>query len=197
MKKYRFRKQNYASWTVILIFLLVALIFVNIGYSLWSTKLDVFGNVRLELNIPNLEITIPITEGERRVNLYDSDGFLFVKDEYSENSLITTLKIMESDNSIQNLRLSFSMKNMSQNDELYVDGKVKLVEQSNISNVASDVYAYLSKGIIETGNADVFNFSADINKEMMDSNIYYKYEISYNIDGVNKNFFYIVNILKN
>ena len=47
MKKYRLKKRNYINWIIVLIFIMIALIFVNIGYSLWSTRLNIFGNVTL------------------------------------------------------------------------------------------------------------------------------------------------------
>lgn len=195
MKKYGLKKHNYINWIIVLIFIMIALIFVNIGYSLWSTRLNIFGNVTLDLNRPHLEVTVPLIEGGRYVNLDDNSCFNFVKDEYNGNSLVTTLRVANAEDSISRLKVSFNMRNLSKNDELYVDGGINLIDYSNNNNVASNVNSYLSKGIIGSGESDVFTFSADINREMMDGSVYYKYEIIYNINGIKKNFYYMINIL--
>lgn len=195
MKKYRLKKRNYINWIIVLIFIMIALIFVNIGYSLWSTRLNILGNVTLDLNRPHLEITIPVAEGGRYISLNDNSGFDFIKDEYNGNSLVTTLRATDTEQALGSLRVSFNMKNLSKNDQLYVDGGINLIDYSNNNNVASNVNGYLSKGIIESGEFDVFTFSADIDKEMMDGSIYYKYEIIYNSNGIKKNFYYMINIL--
>lgn len=195
MKKYRLKKHNYINWIIVLIFIMIALIFVNIGYSLWSTRLNIFGNVTLDLNRPHLEVTVPLIEGGRYINLNDNSGFDFVRDEYNGNSLATTLRVIDIGQALNSLRVSFNMQNFSKNDQVYVDGGINLIDYSNNNNVASNVSGYLSKGIIESGEADTFNFYADINREMMDGSIYYKYEIIYNSNGIKKNFYYTINIL--
>lgn len=195
MKKYRLKKHNYINWIIVLIFIMIALIFVNIGYSLWSTRLNIFGNVTLDLNRPHLEVTVPLIEGGRYINLNDNSGFDFVRDEYNGNSLATTLRVIDIGQALNSLRVSFNMQNFSKNDQVYVDGGINLIDYSNNNNVASNVSGYLSKGIIESGDADTFNFYADINREMMDGSIYYKYEIIYNSNGIKKNFYYTINIL--
>lgn len=195
MKKYRLKKHNYINWIIVLIFIMIALIFVNIGYSLWSTRLNIFGNVTLDLNRPHLEVTVPLIEGGRYINLNDNSGFDFVRDEYNGNSLVTTLRVIDIGQALNSLRVSFNMQNFSKNDQVYVDGGINLIDYSNNNNVASNVSGYLSKGIIESGDADTFNFYADINREMMDGSIYYKYEIIYNSNGIKKNFYYTINIL--
>lgn len=197
MKKYRLKKHNYINWIIVLIFVMIALIFVNIGYSMWSTRLNIFGKVTLDLNRPYLEVTVPVVEGGRYIDFSDGSGFEFVKDEYSGNSLVTTLRATNigERNLTNNLRVSFNMQNLSKNDELYVEGNIKLVDYSNNNGAASNVNYYLSKGIIESGESDDFNFFTDINREMMDGSIYYKYEIIYSINGIKKNFYYTINIL--
>lgn len=69
MKKYKLRKKSYINAIVILIFLLVATGAINIGYSLWSSKLNIFGKVTLDLEVPNLEISILQKENGRYTNI--------------------------------------------------------------------------------------------------------------------------------
>lgn len=195
MKKYRLKKHNYMNWIIVLIFIMIALIFVNIGYSLWSTRLNIFGNVTLDLNRPHLDVSVPITQGGRYISFENNEGFDFIKDEYSGNSLATTLRVSGSEMVSNSLRLSFGMRNLSKTDDMYMEGTVKLIDYSNNNSAASNVSGYLARGIIESGESDVFNFSADIDTDMMDGSIYYKYEIIYSINGIKKNFYYTINIL--
>lgn len=69
MKKYKLRKKSYINAIVILIFLLVVTGAINIGYSLWSSKLNIFGKVTLDLEVPNLEISILQKENGRYTNI--------------------------------------------------------------------------------------------------------------------------------
>lgn len=195
MKKYKLKKHNYMNWIIVLIFIMIALIFVNIGYSLWSTRLNIFGNVTLDLNRPHLDVSVPITQGGRYVSFENNEGFDFIKDEYSGNSLATTLRVAGSEMVSNSLRLSFGMRNLSKTDDMYMEGTVKLIDYSNNNGAASNVSGYLARGIIESGESDVFNFSADIDTNMMDGSIYYKYEIIYSVNGIKKNFYYTINIL--
>ena len=81
MKKYRLKKRNDINWIIVLIFIMIALIFVNIGYSLWSTRLNIFGNVTLDMNRPHLDVSVPAVQGGRYVNIEEIARFEGVKDE--------------------------------------------------------------------------------------------------------------------
>lgn len=123
------------------------------------------------------------------------DEFDIYKDQISENNLTTTLKISNSSENIRNINASFSMKNISKNGDLYTDGKVKLVEHSKNVEAISNVSVNLSKSVIESGNIDIFNFRTDIDRTILENSAYYKYEIIYNVNGIQKNFYYTVNIV--
>ncbi len=58
MKKYKLRKKSYVNAIVILAFLVIATSAVNIGYSLWSSKLNISGKVTLDLEVPDLDVSI-------------------------------------------------------------------------------------------------------------------------------------------
>lgn len=194
MKKYRLKKHAYINWIVVLIFLMIALICVNIGYSLWSTKLNIFGKVTLDLNLPHLEVTLLKNSDEAYVALPENSGFTLVRDEYSDNTLTTTVRSNNLEEMQERFKISFSMKNTSKTDELYIDGKINLVEQSS-NGAISNISTNLSKGIIENGQVDTFNFFADVDKTAIDSSAYYKYEITYTSNNIKKNFYYVINIL--
>lgn len=89
------------------------------------------------------------------------------------------------------------MKNISKNGDLYTDGNIKLIESSNYGDAISNVSTNLSKETIESGGVDTFSFYADIDRTLLQSGSYYKYEIIYNDNGIKKNFYYTINILPN
>lgn len=69
MKKYKLRKKSYINAIVILIFLVVVAGAINVGYSLWSSKLNISGKVSLNLEVPNLDVSILQTGAKRYTNI--------------------------------------------------------------------------------------------------------------------------------
>lgn len=195
MKKYKLRKKYYSNVILVLAFLVATLVTINIGYSLWSTKLNISGKVTLDLEVPYLDVSIVKLENGHYSKCNGIAEFDSYKDEISENVLVTTLKISSQENENRNINTSFSMKNISKNGDLYTDGKVKLIEHSKNVDAITNISANLSKSIIESGNVDVFNFKADVDRTILEDNAYYKYEIIYNVNGIQKNFYYTVNIM--
>lgn len=195
MKKYKLRKKYYSNVILVLAFLVATLVTINIGYSLWSTKLNISGKVTLDLEVPYLDVSIVKLENGHYSKCNGIAEFDSYKDEISENVLVTTLKISSQENENRNINTSFSMKNISKNGDLYTDGKVKLIEHSKNVDAITNISTNLSKSIIESGNVDVFNFKADVDRTILEDNAYYKYEIIYNVNGIQKNFYYTVNIM--
>lgn len=195
MKKYKLRKKYYSNVILVLAFLVATLVTINIGYSLWSTKLNISGKVTLDLEVPYLDVSIVKLENGHYSKCNGIAEFDSYKDEISENVLVTTLKISSQENENRNINTSFSMKNISKNGDLYTDGKVKLIEHSKNVDAITNISANFSKSIIESGNVDVFNFKADVDRTTLEDNAYYKYEIIYNVNGIQKNFYYTVNIM--
>ncbi|MCI8290646.1 MAG: hypothetical protein HFJ25_00080 [Clostridia bacterium] len=195
MKKYKLRKKYYSNVILVLAFLVATLITINIGYSLWSTKLNISGKVTLDLKVPYLDVSIVKLENGHYTycrGITESDSY---KDEISENVLVTTLRISSQEEEKRNINTNFSMKNISKNGDLYTDGKVKLVEHSKNVDAISNISANLSKSVIESGNVDIFNFKADVDRTILENSAYYKYEIVYNVNGIQKNFYYTINIV--
>ena len=108
---------------------------------------------------------------------------------YTDNSLVTTIKVHKNLNIAlfpADISIGFSLQNTSTVGDLYTGGSVTQIEVSNPNSAISNV----SSG----QNAD-FNFSATINRRNLKSNAYYKYAITYDVNGVKKYFFYTINIL--
>lgn len=69
MKKYKLRKRYYSNAIIVLAFLIIALVTINIGYSLWSTKLNIAGKVTLELEVPYLDVSVVKLENDNYVSV--------------------------------------------------------------------------------------------------------------------------------
>lgn len=203
MKKYRLKKKYSLSALVILIAVIVVLFFMHTGYSLWSSKLNISGKVDLDFEPPPLEtVVVPVAEGKYINDTGFADDnfsyFSFVSDEYTENSLITTIQIendLNMDWTEKDISINFLMKNTSEKGFLYTNGKVELVECSDPTKAIAVASAEVLSETISSGEINTFYFSASINREKVKNNTYYKYAITYDVDGVEKYFFYTIKIL--
>jgi len=88
-----------------------------------------------------------------------------------------------------NKSLDRDLSGVSENDNTVIEIET---ETESISEITKP----LKIEVLEfRKNELVFNFSADIDTNMMDGSIYYKYEIIYSVNGIKKNFYYTINIL--
>lgn len=129
---------------------------------------------------------------------YGSTFFDFVSDTYTGNLLVTTIKVHKNLNMAlfsADISVGFSLKNTSAGGDLYTSGTVTQLEVSNPSSAISNVSATILPTTISSGQSADFNFSATINRRNLKSNAYYKYAITYDVNGIKKYFFYTINIL--
>ena len=191
------------SALAIVAFVIVILAVLNTGYALWSSKLNIYGKVDLSLNPPKLEVTVPSTGNgmfTQHVGFSSDLGewFDFVSDEYTEDSLITTIRVHSSAGAASDTKdigINFSIKNTSSNGNVYTAGKITNTETSNPGGAVSGIATKLSSTRIGSGESAVFSFSASVNRSEIRNSTYFKYAISYVDNGVTRYFFYTVKIL--
>lgn len=71
-KKYRLKKRHSISALTVIIVAIVTVIIMNVGYSLWSSKLNIYGKVTLDFEPPPIEVVVPAREN----NIYtEHTGF--------------------------------------------------------------------------------------------------------------------------
>lgn len=196
MRRRRRLRKTYVSTTLIFIFILIMLLLVSVGYSLWSSKLNISGEVTLNMEEQALEMDVQKNSLGNFVSLYDNQNFEVISENYVENVLTTVVKINSGIEILQEekLNISFEIKNVSENAELYSDGIVELVEYSG-NNSITDVAGSISEKTVMAGDIASFNFSALVDLENINSDSYYKYRITYMVDGVKKSFYYVLKIL--
>lgn len=202
-KKYRLHKRHTMSALGIVIAVIAILIIMNTGYALWSSKLNIYGKVDLSLNPPKLDVTVPSTGSGRFTQHIGfssdlGDWFEFVSDEYTEDSLVTTIRAYANSGLVSDTKdigVNFMLKNTSSSGGSYTNGKITNLEVSNPGGAVSGISTGLSSSSINSGESSVFNFSANVNREKLRNSTYFKYAISYDDSGVRKYFFYTIRML--
>lgn len=203
-KRYSLKKRHAMSTLTIILVVIIFLIVMNVGYSLWSSKLNITGEVSLDFDPPAIETEV-ILNDNRYVNIggitNDSGTVLFdiVSEEYKSNNLVTTLKVHKnalSDWISTDIIANFSLKNTSKEGYVYTDGKVTLVEVSNPGEALKNVSANIVPTNVSSNQNSVFNFSASINRAEIKDSAYYKYAITYKVNGIERFFFYTIKILE-
>lgn len=202
--KYKIKKKHTISAVVIIIAILIVLIVMNTGYSLWNSKLNIYGKVTLDFTPPAIDVIVPNTgKNAYTTNSGFSDGWLFtyfdfVSDEYSENSLTTTIKVHSNLGMAligTNITVGFNLKNISNEGYVYTNGTVTKMEYADPGGAISNESGTLSKKTILANNTDTFTFSAYVDRGALKNTTYYKYAITYDVNGVTRYFFYTIKIL--
>ena len=203
-RKYKIKKRHRISALAIISAVIVVLIVMNTGYSLWSSKLNIYGKVTLNYEPPPIDVKVPTTEENKytttsgMTNGMGITWFDFVSDEYSGNSLTTTIKVHKNFGTAwfsSNLNVGFSLKNNSQSGIIYTNGKVTQLEVSNPGASVSNVSATILPTTITSGESETFTFAAKVDRSSVKNSTYYKYAITYDVNGVERYFFYTLKIL--
>ncbi len=204
-KQYSLKRKHTMSTLAIILIVLAFLVVMNVGYSLWNSKLNISGTVTLDFDPPPIEVSVVPIANNKYVNVTgltnDSGTALFdlVSEEYKKNELITTLRVQKnslSDWISSDLMVNFSLKNTSKNGYVYTDGKVSQLEVSNPGEALKNVSASIVPTTVSANQSSVFNFSTSINRSEIKGSVYYKYAITYKVNGVERYFFYTIKILE-
>lgn len=204
-KQYSLKRKHTMSTLAIILIVLAFLVVMNVGYSLWNSKLNISGTVTLDFDPPPIEVSVVPIANNKYVNVTgltnDSGTALFdlVSEEYKKNELITTLRVQKnslSDWISSDLMVNFSLKNTSKNGYVYTDGKVSQLEVSNPGEALKNVSASIVPTTVSANQSSVFNFSTSINRSEIKGSAYYKYAITYKVNGVERYFFYTIKILE-
>lgn len=203
-RKHIWKKRYTKSVLGILLPVLVLLIVMNTGYSLWSSKLNIRTKVSLDYKAPALDIVVPKQDSGQYVattgfvNATGTTTFDLISEEYYSNSLVTTIKVHQEDGialHASNITVGFIMKNTSNEGHLYTNGKTEQTESSYSKNAITKISATVSPTTISSGDSAEFKISARINSRNLQDATYFKYTITYEVDGVTKYFYYTLKIL--
>ena len=197
-KKYKLKKKYTISLFSIILIIMVFLLLLSTGYALWGSKLHISGKAVAEKQVPDnpeLEIAVVSHNGAYTSVEGSSEDIVLVSESLTENLLKSTLKIDEEEGLIP-LNISFQIKNNS-TEEIYTDGKITDVEVSYPSGSISNYFRSISNSQISYGEISKFNYSAMIDTEKFTAEGKYRFEISFDVNGTTKYFYYELRILPN
>lgn len=205
MRRGRILKKRYTMSVLGILIPVVVLLFVmNIGYSLWSSKLNIHTNVELDYKAPALDVDVPKKDNGQYVatsgfaNATGGTTFDLVSEKLSGNSLTTTIKVHKEKN-VQlystDISIGFSLKNVS--DGTYTDGKVtqKEVSDSQGSFKRKPISAKVLPTTVLSGSSAEFEFSGRVDCRLVTDVVYYTYDVTYDVGGITKHFYYTLKIL--
>lgn len=204
-KRYSLKRKHTMSTLAIILIVLAFLVIMNIGYSLWSSRLNISGKVTLDFEPPAIEASVVPDENNHYVTLVglndDSGNALFdlVSEEYTGNELITTLRVHKnslSDWISTDIMANFSLKNISENGYVYTNGTVTKMEVSNPGEALKNVRASVVPTKFSANHISFFSFSATVNRSEIKGSAYYKYAITYKANDIERYFFYTIKILE-
>ena len=186
----------------VLLILVIIIILMSTAYSLWSTKLDINGNVVSEYVEPQLDVT-PVSQSSTRYStnttlqtkqdwwgLVTVTIFRISGDSYEKNILTTNLSNYQTSWYNSTISVTFTVKLKNNSSSTYTDGTITTSE-SDSSGYMTPTSQQLSDITLAGGNTTTFtckitlqaNYSTQVGS-------YEDYKICYKVDGVRRYFHY-------
>ena len=194
MAKYRRKRKN--NITVIFGILIISvLLFISVGYSLWTDTLSINGKVNLKYKEPKLEqITVNQTDGQyiTRDEDYMINALTVESSSVNnnENTIGVEAEVSMKSYTITARDVTFSMSFVNNYSSTISNGKVEVFENTTGRTIDSTTITEL---VTSGGTA---NFSSTFNLTRRVSTSVLKYKIAYDVDGVTRYLYLTINITK-
>ena len=187
-RKHKTRTKKISTKFIILIFILI-LMLIGSGYSLYTSKLYINGNVALKYKEPKLE-NIDIVTSDGQYFSIDSSGTIIVGASISSSSKFDddtfgvkgTIKYTGWGTLTLTLKTTFTNKNSSS----LTNGKIEVVENSGFTTNGESVDPTVASQASGTVQVKLKNVKSGTSGTI-------KYKISYEIDGTVKYMYLIIN----
>ena len=194
MAKYKRKRKN--NITVIFGILIISvLLFISVGYSLWTDTLFINGKVNLNYKEPKLE-QITVNQSDGQYISRDEDYFInaITIESSSVNNNEHTIGV-EAETSIKSYTLTardvtFSMSFVNNYSSTISNGKVEVIENTTGQSINSSTITEL------VASGETSNFSSTFNLTRKVGTSLLKYKISYDVDGVIRYLYLTINITK-
>ena len=198
-KGYKLRRNTKSPVKLLFIafIIIIVIIFMNTGYSLWQSKLNINGNVELVNTLEDKKLDVVLNSLNGRYETITGVGrhtnIEFVSDVLQDNKLTSTLRVKKK-NGTSNIGISMHLKNHNSEKANYTEGKTIKYEvldsngaiTNNSSSVPSSI-RYRSTGTYRQ------NLSVDLTK--ISTPVHCTTCISYLVNGVERHFYYTLKIL--
>ncbi len=200
------RKVKINNTVFIVLLLIVILLFISTSYSLWSTDLQINGTITTNYSGKKLPVELePLGNDKNGVNRYTSNTTLevigveiykVVDEKYENNTITTTIKqTYKQIFSIFNVKPEITLTIPNNTSDMFVDGKIELIEYNDSNNIFQNRTHTVSETIVE-GATGTVSISGQLRGDKdVATNTYYKYKITYNVNGIENIFYYNINLL--
>ena len=189
----------------IFIIILVICVAMATGYSIFSTEIKINGTAiakyqKTDIEIPSVgedENGVTRFTGSSKFNSPTLNIEVFrVTSETSEGNVITTnLQVINTTllwiTLATNATITLTIENNSGNT--FTNGKIELIENNN-TQVMTNGKQTLDKTTVENGETAVATIKGTMYGAYVTAGTYYKYQISFDVNGVTQYFYYIINI---
>ena len=207
--KYKIKKKNRISVFGIATILIIIVILMSVAYSLQKTTLNIIGNVTSAYKADELpsEIVIPpnstdengvdrITVNTDFTNMFGIELFRVVEENVNGNEITTSLRLIY-DEKFFNTRKAATITLQLQNNakQTFTNGKVELVESNDPGGVVTNTSQSITPVTLSPGEVATITIKGSFYSRATINNTYYKYRISYDVNGNTRYYYYTLNIL--
>ncbi|MGN1271178.1 MAG: hypothetical protein ACI4UX_04315 [Clostridia bacterium] len=187
MAKYR-RKHKKNSVLLIGIVVIAILIFISVGYSLWSDTLNINGTANTKYKEPKLDtITVAQTDGEYFVVEDPTSSIKFVKEVKGTSVNNGDEKIEAVGNyeirtwNVSGRNVEFSLSFTNNYSVTITNGRAELLENTTNYTITTS-----QTETIATNGTGTFTIIVTLKANSSLSTGTIKYKVSYNVDGVTR-----------
>ncbi len=200
--KIKRRKKGFKN-AYIVVLLMIVLIFISTSYSLWKTTLTINGTVTGVYSEPKLPVEIEsLGENSDNVNRFTSntslktlgvDIYKVVDETYEDNVITTTIQQVYKQSTGLNIfrvKPTITLTIPNNTSSVFTNGTVTLIEYNDPNSIFQNITQSISTTITE-GSTGTVTISGTLRGNYdVATNTYYKFKITYDVDGVTCVFYY-------
>ena len=176
------------------------------GYSIFKSELIINGTVNVT---PKVDIEIPeVGEDENGVTRFTGDSsfdspllgrevFRVIEETAKGNTITTMLQAINTTflgiKLVANAEITLTIENNS--GKTFTNGNIQILEYSDTGEAVINENHTLSKTTVENGDTAIATITGDMYSANVVTGTYYKYVISFDVNGITENYYYILNML--
>ena len=176
------------------------------GYSIFKSELTINGTVTAT---PKVDIEIPeVGEDENGVTRFTRDSnfnspllrrevFRVIEENAEGNTITTMLQAINTTflgiKLVANAEITLTIENNS--GKTFTNGSIEIVEYMDSGGTVTNENHTLSKTTVENGDSAVATITGDMYSANVVAGTYYKYKISFDVNGITESYYYILSII--
>lgn len=190
----------------IFIILIVMSVTMATGYSIFKSELKVNGTItamhKVDIEIPEVgedENGVTRFTGDSNFNspLLGREVFRVIEETAEGNTITTMLKAINTTfigiKLVANAEITLTIENNS--GKTFSNGSIEIVEYMDTGEAVTNESHTLSKTTVENGDTAVATIAGDMYSANVVAGTYYKYKISFDVNGITENYYYILNMI--